>query len=360
MKPAAILHLRSSSGLYGAEQMLLGLCTEQARLGAAPVLAAFAHPGPQPTLLAAAAAHGISSFALPCRGAIDLRCVRDLRAQLRHSPPRLLHCHDYKSVTYAYLASTGLRLHRVATVHGWVDDGARSRAYRALELRVLRGFDHVCAVSDGILHALRGAGLKEERIRRIDNGIDLDRFQVRATAGTGVLRLGIAARLSPEKNLEQLLCAISECRSRGARMQLTIHGEGPLRVELEASIKQLDLADCVTLPGARAALEDWYPELDALLLPSLSEGLPMSVLEALACGCPLVASDVGALPEVLSGLPGCALIRAGDLAELVAALMAVRPRVVADGRLRERVNARYSVARMAAAYEGVYLQALAA
>jgi len=356
------LHLRSSIGLYGAEQMLLGLCTEQARRGPAPVLTAFAHAGPEPALLAAAALRGLRTHSLPCRGAFDLACLRQLRRQLRALPPSaVLHCHDYKSVSYGYLASIGLGLKRVATVHGWVDDGARARAYRRLELNLLRGFDRVCAVSESILGALRAAGLREDRIARIDNGIDLSRFDVAGNGhGRDLVQIGAAARLSPEKNLAQLIEAVAECRRRGMSLQLTILGEGPLRGELQAQIDALGLQRSVLMPGVQAALEDWYPTLDALVLPSLSEGMPMAVLEALACGCPVVASDVGALPEVLSDLPGCRIIAAGNGDALVQALSALRPRAGANPALRERVDTRYSVARMADAYERVYEQALAA
>lgn len=363
---APTLHLRSSSGLYGAEQMLLGLCSEQARRGPPPVLTAFAHAGPAPSLIAAAEQRGLRTVALPCHGAFDLACISRLRAHLRALPPQaVLHCHDYKSVSYGWLASRGLRLKRVATVHGWVDDGPRARLYRDIELKFLRGFDRVCAVSDAILGSLRGAGLREQHIQRIDNGIELARFPVHALPRGSAnadryVRIGTAARLSPEKNLAQLVWAVGECRARGRAIELTIHGEGSLRAELAAQIEALGLQAQVRMPGARGQLEDWYPTLDALLLPSLSEGMPMAVLEALACGCPVIASAVGALPEVLSGLPGCQLIKAGDAAELVAALAALRPRSRIDARLRARVDERYSVARMADAYAAVYAQALAA
>ncbi len=361
------LHLRSSSGMYGAEQMLLGLCSEQARRGPQPVLTAFAHAGPGPALLDAAEQRGLHTLSLPCRGAFDLACVSRLREHLRALPPHaVLHCHDYKSVSYGYLASRGLGLKRIATVHGWVDDGPRARLYRELELKLLRGFDRVCAVSDSILGALRDAGLREQRIARIDNGIELGRFPAHALPlrsadnDGGTVRIGTAARLSPEKNLGQLIRAVSAARAHGHVIELTIHGEGPLRAELQALIEDLCLTSQVRMPGARGALEDWYPTLDALLLPSLSEGMPMAVLEALACGCPVIASAVGALPEVLRDLPNCQVIPVGDGAALTAALCDLRPRESIDARLRARVDERYSVARMADAYAEVYQQALAA
>ena len=357
-----VIHLRSSIGLYGAEHMLLGLCGEQTRRGTAPLLAAFDHGR---DLLQSAERRGVATVALPCRGPVDLRCIERLRSHLERAIERgacVLHCHDYKSVVYGWLASTGLGLRRVATMHGWLQDDARVKLYRALEMRFLRGFDRVCAVSDSIAAQLAQAGVREQRVRRVDNGIDLERFQARdpAPTGDGVLRLGTAARLSPEKGLDRLLSAVAECRARGQHIDLEIHGEGDLRPVLEAQIDALCLQDRVHMPGNCDALETWYPRLDAFVLPSLTEGMPLTVLEALACGTPVIATAVGSVPSVLQDLPGCIVVAPDDPGALAGALASLRPRERACLPLRERVAQRYSVARMADAYERVYDEALAA
>lgn len=362
MSAARAFHLRSSSGLYGAEQMLLGLCAEQQRRGQRPTLCSFVSPAaPRSALLDAAAARGLPTQALSCDGMLDLGCLRALRRQLLAADAEgdtVLHCHDYKSVCYGRIAARGLRLRRVATAHGWIDGGARLRAYRALELRMLRGFDRVCAVSGSLAEQLRASGLQPQRVAQIDNGIDVERFRMREhPRAPGWLRLGTAARLSPEKNLGQLIEALAQCRALGVDISLTILGDGPQRGELEQLIGRLQLGDRVSLPGMRAALEDWYPQLDAFVLVSLSEGMPLAVLEALACGCPVLASDVGALPRVLEGLPGCHLVPVADPSALVGALRRLQPRLQPDPRLRQRVIERYALTRMAEAYAGVYEQA---
>jgi glycosyltransferase involved in cell wall biosynthesis len=114
------------------------------------------------------------------------------------------------------------------------------------------------------------------------------------------------------------------------------------------------------LPGATRQLEDWYPTLDAFVLPSLSEGMPMTVLEAMACGCPVLASAVGSIPDVLSGVPGCSIVPAGNQDALVDALMTIPRRRQPRMAARQRVIASYSVARMADQYEEVYRGAMEA
>lgn len=366
-----VLHLRSSAGLYGAEFMLLGLCAEQARRGAKPTLAAFAPAlQPPPLLIALAAQRQLPALALPCRGRLDLRCVRTLRGWLRAAQlrgTRVLHCHDYKSVVYGALAGAGLPLARVATVHGWVGGEVRAGLYQRLERAVLRSFDQVCAVSPTLAAELDATGIPAQRLRFIPNGVDVQRFEPDETPrpeperdDPGEVLIGTAARLSPEKNLGMLIEAVAEAVARGARLRLCLLGDGPERGRLERLAAPLIVQGRVDMPGAATALEHWYPRLDVFVLPSLSEGMPMTVLEALSCGCPVLASNVGALPEMLEGLPGCRIVPAGDRSALVDALCQLRPRVGTLPALRRRVVERYSLAAMTDGYDRAYEQALAA
>jgi len=362
----SIIHLRSSSGLYGAEQVVLELCRQQSVHYPATRLLVFAPGGaPGGALLSMARSRDIEASALACRGPLDFSCIARLRRLLRAdiSTHRvILHCHDYKSVVYGGLAAIGLPVARVATLHGWLDDSRRLRLYHWLEARMLRHFQRVCAVSEAIFQRLIKLGLEPGMVRRVDNGIDTLRFRPRARAvdapAADVVLLGTAARLSPEKNLGLLIRTLAELRDRGRIMHLVIVGEGPERAALQGLIRQLDLSAQVAMPGAVSGLEAWYPTLDAFVLPSLKEGMPLSVLEALACGCPVIASATGAIPELLDGVPGCRTVLPGDAGTLLAALLALpekgRPLLAA----RERVERCYSAESMATRYSGIYREAI--
>jgi L-malate glycosyltransferase len=365
---ATVLHLRSSTGLYGAEQMLLGLCREQTRRGLDSTIAAFAPKGqPAPALLSAATEARLQTAALPCRGPIDPTCVQALRALISGLGIEVLHCHDYKSIVYGSIACGSASgtppVARVATLHGWLQGDLRLQLYHWLEARTLRGFHRVCAVSDQIADRLFDQGIEADRIVRVDNGVDTDRFRAvdnpLQRGERDAIVLGVAARLSPEKNLAQLILAVAECRARGRRIELTIHGDGPLRSELEELISRLGVGHAVRLAGTLHALECWYPTLDAFVLPSLSEGLPLTVLEALACGCPVVASAVGGIPDLLDSVIGCSLVPPGDQEALVDALLAVPLRSRALQPARARVLQRHSLATMAEQYDTVYREAIA-
>lgn len=360
----AITHLRSSTGLYGAEHMILALCQQQARHYAKTRLLVFDPVGrAPPDLLQEARSRDLPVADLPCSGPVDPGCVLELRRRLRADTREhraVLHCHDYKSVVYGGLASVGLPVTRIATLHGWLDDHRRLRLYHWLEARMLRGFQRVCAVSPAIAERLFEQGLDQALICRVNNGIDVGRFQPRQQGpGQGErLLLGTAARLSPEKNLVMLIEVIAACRDQGQLFNLEIVGEGPQRRELEERVRQLDLHDQVSLPGSLSDLAHWYPRLDAFVLPSLTEGMPLTVLEALSCGCPVIASATGAIPELLEGIAGCQTVRPGDATGLAKALLELPAAGLPLMAAHRRISHHYSAARMATRYSGIYRSAV--
>ncbi|MFU8830606.1 MAG: glycosyltransferase family 4 protein [Wenzhouxiangella sp.] len=362
----AITHLRSSTGLYGAEHVILELCRQQASHYPKTRLLVFAPVGREQTdLLQEARSRRLPVAALACRGPFDPGCVLDLRRRLRADSRdyrAVLHCHDYKSVVYGGLASVGLPITRIATLHGWLDDHQRLRLYHWLEARMLQGFQRICAVSPAIAERLSERGLDQARICRVNNGIDVSRFrplqQGQGNGNGNRLLLGTAARLSSEKNLKMLIRVIAACRDQGRLFNLEIVGEGPQRRELEELVGQLDLLDQVSLPGNISGLEHWYPRLDAFVLPSLTEGMPLTVLEALSCGCPVIASATGSIPELLEGIAGCRTVSPGDAAGLTAALLELPAAGLPLMAAHQRISQHYSGAQMATRYSGIYRAAV--
>ncbi|HSH26195.1 MAG TPA: glycosyltransferase, partial [Wenzhouxiangella sp.] len=207
-------------------------------------------------------------------------------------------------------------------------------------------------------------GLDSALIRRVNNGIDTSRYRPRSDFRNPhrnkYLSIGTAARLSPEKNLGLLIRAVGECRERNLMLHLQIVGEGPQRSELEVLVEQLQLGEQVQFAGCIGNLESWYPGLDAFVLPSLREGMPISILEALACGCPVIASNVGAIHELLDGIAGCKVVPPNDLQSLVDALMVLpwTPGPLLEAS--DRIHCHYSGNHMASRYAGIYREAVSA
>ena len=359
-----ILHVFSSAGLYGAEHAVLGLIPALEHLGIHSTLACIDNPhlDRQP-LYARARELGIVSERIPCKGRLDASTTLAIRTMLERTPGTILHVHGYKSAFYALRAR---RNHPespvVATLHGWTTNSGALWLYRLLELWMLRRIQRVCIVASSMQQPLVSAGIPAERIRLVENGIDTSRFFRTSDGGMAREELDVpknafvfggVMRLSAEKNPTGLLAAFAQVAQDSPLAWLVLVGDGPQREEIERLARELKLTDRMRLLGARPDVENIYPIFDCFVLPSLTEGLPLALLEAMACQCPIIASRVGQIPAVLEDLPA-SLVAAGDtpgLAQAMRESMRSRGRLAA---LRQRVEARYSVARMALDYAAVY------
>lgn len=358
-----IVHVLSSAGLYGAEHAVLALIPALAELGIRSTLACIDNPhlDRQP-LYEQACAMGIPARRVPCKGRLDGATTQALRAMLDQQPGVIMHVHGYKSTFYA------LRARRmqgvvpiVATLHGWVTNTRTLWLYRMLELWMMRRVQRVCIVTETMQPPLRDAGIPAARIRLVENGIDTSRFHTNAPAleraefgiPPEAFVFGGVMRLSVEKNPLGLLEAFMRVATDAPHAWLLLAGDGPQRADMEQRLRESPFTSRIRLLGARADPERLYPLFDCFVLPSLTEGLPLVLLEAMACERPVIASRVGQVPTVLDGLPAL-LLPAGDTGALVDAMRHGLQRRPPLPNMRQRVLSRYSVDRMARDYAGIY------
>lgn len=364
--PPEVLHLRSSAGLYGADQVVLALARALPDAGIRSRLLCIEnyrmHEQP---LFDLAAAHHIDTHLLRCHGRLDPGTLRELKTQLREAPGAVLHAHDYKSAFYAWLAARGsVRAPLLATAHGWIETSATLRFYKRIELNLLRRFDRLVVVAEAQRETLHRAGVAPPRIRTIANGVDTRRFRPDTMPATrdefalasSAFLFGSVARLSPEKNLAALIDAVGVLRHEGLDVALLLVGDGSQRAALETRVAHAGLAAHVRFAGVRTDTERIYPMLDCFVLPSLTEGMPLAVLEAMACAKPVIASAVGDVPRLLAGSEYARLVPPGDRAALIAALRETERR--SDPAARRHVEARYSVMTMARQYAELYQELL--
>lgn len=250
-----------------------------------------------------AARLGVPVYSLALTSAVrpmaDLRAYRDLRALLRRLRPDVVHVHSTKAAALGRLAARAAGVPVVYTVHGWPFQGGLDSVGAAsdllLERMLRREARRVIVVSrrDGEL-ANRLGLVPRERLTVVENGIDLRHY--RWHAGAYQRRLIYLGRLERGKGLELLLGVLAGLRPLS--WHLTVCGAGRLAPALEAMVHRLGLVDRVRFAGW---IDDPRPLLEAsdcLVLPSDKEGLPYSVLEALACGLFVVASAVGGLADL--------------------------------------------------------------
>ena len=249
-------------------------------------------------------------------------------------------------------------MRRVTTLHGFVvrPDSRKSALLIGLDKRLLSGFHAVVAVSEPLAALARDRGARDVRLLR--NAIDTDawrREQADPAAwpdcgGPDRFTVGYVGRLSPEKAPLDFLRVAGRIAAAAPEARFVLAGQGPERDAARDLAATLGLADRVRFLGqlAPAAARDLYPRLACLLSPSLTEGLPNHLLEALAMATPVVATDVGGVGELITdGVTG--LLRpARDLDGLARAVLRLRDdqglavRLAAQGR--DRVVARFSFA----------------
>lgn len=358
-----VLHLHSGAGLYGAEYVLLGLIPALAQHGMESTLLCLDnHLLHEQPLYERALELKIPAQRLPCRGRFDFATLRALRGVLRDHPNSVLHVHGYKAAFYAWLARRGGEPPMLATLHGHFVDSRRLRFYQALELWLLRSFDRVCMVASDMQGMLARAGVRDDKLCLIENGVDTTRFRPEVEPlsrdefgipADGFV-FGSAIRFGEQKNPLGLLEAFAAVLNHAPHCWLALAGDGPLRGAMTEHACALGIEGHVRMLGVRNDLERFYPMLDCFVLPSLYEGLPLALLEAMAAARPLVCTVVGQVPEVLTGL-SATLVPPGNTEALGAAMCAASdlgPGIRTD--LRKRVIERYSVARMARDYAALY------
>ncbi len=213
-------------------------------------------------------------------------------------------------------------------------------------------------------HLIRDESVPDRLIRLCYNGVDLDQFH-RATAPrpaslpADALVIGVVCVLRPEKGLTTLIDAFARVRPLHPRMKLAIVGSGPELPELQRRAKEAGiLEDCVWEPST-SDVARWLNYFDIFVLPSLNEALSNSLMEAMACGCPAIASDVGGNPELIEHRVNGLLFERRNAAALADALRCLiqdpalgqKFAKVAEGRIREKFSRQVSARRMGEVYE---------
>lgn len=324
-----------------------------------------------------ARARNLTFYDIKERGKFDLGVLRSLRDIILRHDINLVHGHDYKSDFFAYLLRQWLQRRRIAlvsTAHAWVMLGPRGELYRRLDLWLMRRFDHLIAVSHATKNEMVDAGIPPELISVIHNAIDTEAWSPCQTTRTLQEELGLnsafpvvgyVGRIMPEKDLETWLRAAAVVAKQQPKAQFVLVGEGRDRStlsQLQQLAETLGIAERVHFPGYRENLLPVYATFDVFVLSSRREGLPNSILEAMAMGLPVITTDVaGAKELVLDGQTGYVSSQ-GDVQGIAHALLrladseALRQRMGQAGR--RRVEQEFSFTHRLQRIEELYAKVL--
>ena len=316
--------------------------------------------------------------------ASDALAVRRIVQLIRQVRPAVLHTHTAKAGavgrTAALLSGSARPPVVVHTFHGHVLRGyfspTRVRAFRSVERMLARSSDALVAVSPEVRDDLVELGVAPPgKICVVRLGLDLDRrlaaepsarAAVRAELGVpeGGFLVGWLGRMIEIKRVDSLLAAFRQLRASGVDAYLALVGDGPLRDALSREAEALGIADRTRFVGFRENVGELYSAFDAVALTSANEGTPVSVIEALASGLPVVATDVGGVSDVVQDGQSGYLVPPNDVAavaERLARLAGDREgRTVMGANGRAFVVPRYSVERLVDDIDRLYRSLLQA
>jgi L-malate glycosyltransferase len=285
------------------------------------------------TLGEALEADGYTVCHLGRKPGMDLGCARRLARFVRDQHVDLIHAHQYTPFFYALTS----RLFRagvpvVFTEHGrWHPDFPRRK--RMIFNRVMtRRRDRFLAVGEAVGQALiTNEGLPANRVQVVYNGINLEPFEqlpsdraaIRAELGFSPDDFLImqVARLDGLKDHCTAIRTMQHLLREAPRAKLILVGEGPERAKIEPLIRELELEENVRLLGSRRDVPRLLSAADVFLLTSISEGIPLTIIEGMAAGLPVVSTDIGGVREILGDPPIGRLAPAGDDNQLAQALI---------------------------------------
>jgi glycosyltransferase involved in cell wall biosynthesis len=300
-----VLHLISSGGYYGAENVVVSLAESLEAQGCQSVIGVFHNQRQRnEEFIRQAERRDLMVVPIPCRGRWDRQTVLEIRKTLDSKSVDILHTHGYKPDIYGYLAARNRAIPLIATCHNWTRDTAAVRIYEFLDSLFLRAFDAVVVVSEAMAMTLHSAGIHESKIRVVDNGIDFASFSRARTnppknVPGGKFVVGTAGRLVPLKGLDNFLLAAREILTELADVTFVIIGSGPEREKLGSMAQKLGIEKNVVFTGHCAEMAAAYASMDVFVLASNVEAMPMVVLEALASRKAVVATSVGAIPRLI-------------------------------------------------------------
>ena len=373
-----VLHLRSSSGLYGPETQIVQLLILLWREGfqIEPLVLyrqrqgmALIHP-----LVEEVRKREMKAEQLDDTPKFSPKVVFHIVEKLKREQFSLIHTHGYKANILGGTAAKLAGVKGVATVHLHTETSYRLRLYKIIDLLALRFFPKVIAVSESIRQHLIANGLPPEKVVTVHNAIDLEAFTSSVSSPNDKVlenQLGISGdqiivsivgRLTSQKGHHYFLESAKRVLEVLPKTRFLIVGDGPLRENLEGLSLSLGIAQAVRFLGYRQDIATLMGMSDVIVMPSLKEGLPYVLLEALALARPVVGTPVGGIPEVVKHGETGFLVPPKDSESLAEAVIQVLRNPEKAARLGERgrelVSREFNIETMVRKIAAVYAEVL--
>lgn len=308
-------------------------------------------------------------FSLEKRPGIDLRIPMQLSKKMRQHQFDVVHTHNEAGLIYGTTAAIFARIPRIIyTEHGKGLGYHDRKLFRIVERYLIKKTNKVVAVSEDLrAKMINWHRLERNRFFVIPNGIDVDEFKEKnfrkkKRDEVGLkdddFVIGIVASLLPIKNHCFFLTVFKKLLMEFPKLKLVLIGDGPLRGYLEDRVLKMEVSKKVIILGARLDVPALLSALDMYVLPSLSEGISISILEAMAAGIPIVASDVGGNSQIIKDAHSGFLVPVGNEEAWIKTLRELlnhpRLRKTISHIAQQTVENRFSLACAINQYESIY------
>jgi len=325
-----ILHLRASQFVGGPEKQILHHAGHVRSREREIWIGSFRDGSARPALLDRAEELGLPTLEFSS-GRFDLRTIFELARAIRQHHISVLCTHGYKANIIGWAAARLTGCAQIAYARGWTSENWRIRFYDKIDRFVLHRTEWVVCVSRAQADRLTARRRRKRAPVVIPNTallvgesvtLPIARQPIRKSLGLpeDAFLVGAAGRLSVEKGHLYLLRAIPALIRHIPKLQVLLLGEGAERKRFEHEVAQLGLQHCVRLIGFVDDVRPWIQACDVLVNPSLSEGVPNVVLEAMALGTPVVATSVGGVPDLLQDLSSGLIVPSGNSVALANAI----------------------------------------
>lgn len=359
-----VLHLIGSTGLYGAERWILALmrATDADRIDST-LINLVDSEGEKSSVVSSAQQRGLKALDFYTGGKFNLFSAVRLARWARKEGIHIIHGHGFKSDAVGLLAARLAGCKAVTTPHGWnLAADSKLKLYEKLDKALFRFMDMVCPLSPDL-----ASGMDKwttcNKIRLIFNGVDLDEIRDATkikNMNSGCYTIGYIGQLIKRKDLHTLFSSFRILSDRCEKVRLIVVGDGPELSALKVEAFKLGIGAKVEFTGFRPDAASFLSMFNVFVLPSLMEGIPRCIMEAMAARIPVVASDIpGNRSIVIPGETGL-LFTPGDscdLTEKISYLMmhSEEAESLAD-RARIKVEQEFSSKRMAKEYEALYCE----
>lgn len=357
-----VLHLIGSTGLYGAERWILALMrAADLNLVQFTLINLVDRKGKTSEVVGAARSRGLTALDFYTGGVYNPLAALRLAHWAKQQKVHIVHGHGFKSDAIGLLAARLAGCRAMTTPHGWsLEKDWRLEFYEKLDRFLFRFMDAVCPLSPELGKDLRD-WVRPSALQLINNGVDIEEVQAAQPARQprpDSYVIGYIGRLIALKDLTTLLAGVRILRDEQAEIRLLVIGDGPQKNDLQTMTAQLRIMDRVEFLGFSPDPLALLKLFDVFVLPSLSEGIPRCVMEAMAAGVPVVVSDIPGNRTLVSHGETGLLFQPGDaydLADKISALMnnPAQAASMADHGKR-KVEEGYSSQKLAREYISLY------